>query len=318
MSALSGCGSITGSTSDSGKIQFWNLFTGPDGALMKKMTRSIEDRVPELKVRSTVLDWGPPYYTKLAMASAGGRSPTWRSCTSRGSRATRRAVCWTPGTWTCWPSSGAAAGPERDGPQAGVFQGEQYAIPLDTHPFIIYFNRDMMDKAGLLDGDGRPVPFESPQHYLELADKLRKDSGARMGPVFGFVNDAAMAWRMFWTLYYQTGATLDLTGSKAEIDQDTAVKVVQFMADLVREDARTMDLPTAIAAFANGQSPLIFSGEWDLGNYQPPLKDKLGAAPFPTFYERPGGATDSHSLVLPHQDSADADRRRRSTASRPN
>ncbi|MBP8532110.1 extracellular solute-binding protein [Streptomyces sp. MK37H] len=309
-SALSGCGSIAGSVRSTDEIEYWTLFTGPDGELMKTMTRNVEKRVPGLKVRTTVLDWGPPYYTKLAMASAGGRSPDVAIM-----HLTRLAGYAPGGLLDPWDMDLLAEfGLKQEDlnktlVKRSLYQGDPYAVPLDTHPFVVFFDRDVLDKAGLLTGDGQLVPFESPKHALELMDKLRKDGG-KLGPVFGHANDAAMGWRMFWTLFSQTGATFDLTGKRAEIDEDTAVEVVRFMADLTR-DSRTMDVQTAIAAFANGRSPMIFSGEWDMATYKSTLKDKLGGSPIPTFYDRPAGASDSHALVLPHQDNPDPERRRR-------
>ncbi|MFF7653159.1 extracellular solute-binding protein [Streptomyces sp. NPDC007983] len=309
-SALSGCGSIAGSVTSGDEIRYWNLFTGPDGGLMKDMTRSVEKRVPGLKVRTTVLEWGPPYYTKLAMASAGGRSPDVAIL-----HLTRLAGYAPGGLLDPWDMDLLAEfGLRQDDlnqtlVKRSLYQGTPYAIPLDTHPFVVFFDRDVLDKAGLLTGEGRLVPFESPKHALELMDKLRKDGG-KLGPVFGHANDPAMSWRMFWSLYSQTGATFDLSGERAEIDEDTAVEVVGFMAELAR-DSRTMDVQTAVAAFANGRSPMIFSGEWDMATYRTTLKDRLGGAPIPPFYDRPAGAADSHALVLPHQDNPDPERRRR-------
>lgn len=297
--ALSACGSVTGSVSDAEEIQYWNLFQGPDGGLMKDITRDIERRTPGLKVRSTVLEWGPPYYTKLAMASAGGRSPDLAIL-----HLTRLPGYAPGGLLDPFDMELLAEfGVRREDLNETVFkrclyEGEPYAIPLDTHPFIIYFDRDMMDRSGLLKSDGQPLPFESPAHYLEIAEKLRKDH-RKLGPLFGHVTDAAMGWRMFWTLFNQTGATFDLSGSRLEIDREVAAEIVEFIADIVRPDCRTMDLTTAIAAFANGQSPMIFAGEWELNTFRSAKKDALGAAPFPTFFDRPGAASDSHSLVLP-------------------
>ncbi|MEU4893002.1 extracellular solute-binding protein [Streptomyces sp. NPDC044780] len=309
-SALSGCGSLAGSVTSADDIQYWTLFTGPDGVLMRTITGGIEKRVPGLKVRTTVLDWGPPYYTKLAMASAGGRAPDVAVM-----HLTRLAGYAPGGLLDPWDTDLLAEyGLKQEDLNStlvkrSLYQGDPYAIPLDTHPFIVFFDRDVLDKADLLTTDGQLMPFESPQHALEMMDKLRR-SGGKLGPVLGHVNDAAMGWRMFWTLFSQTGATFDLTGERAEIDEDTAVEVVRFMADLTR-DSRTMDLQTANAAFATGRSPLIFAGEWDMATFKPTLKDRLGGSPFPTFYDRPAGAADSHSLVLPHQDNPDPERRRR-------
>lgn len=308
--ALSACGSLTGSVGDTDRLEYWNLFAGPDGQLMNKITGRIVRETPGLKVRTTVLDWGPPYYTKLAMASAGGRSPDVAIM-----HLTRLAGYAPGGLLDPWDMDLLAEFGLREQDlnpavfKRCLFEGEPYAIPLDTHPFVIFFDRDMMEKSGALQADGRPIPFESPEHYLEVAAKLRKDNG-KLGPLLGYVNDSAMAWRMFWTLFSQTGGTFDLSGGKPDIDEDAAVEVARFMVEMVKADCRTMDSPTAIGDFAGGLSPLIFSGEWDMATYLTAKKDNLGAAPFPTFFDRPAGAADSHSFVLPHQADADPERRR--------
>ncbi|MFD6726867.1 ABC transporter permease subunit, partial [Streptomyces sp. NPDC060131] len=58
-----------------------------------------------------------------------------------------------------------------------------------------------------------------------------------------------------------------------------------------------------------GRGGMAMLGEWEL----PTLKKsgmELGAAPFPQVFEKPAVYTDSHSFVLPHQDSPDPARRR--------
>ncbi|MEV6794481.1 extracellular solute-binding protein [Streptomyces sp. NPDC051320] len=308
--AIGACGSVAGSVASAGEIEYWNLFSGPDGNLMKDMTRKIEGRVPGLKVNTTVLDWGAPYYTKLAMASVGGRAPDIAVM-----HLTRLPGYAPGGLLDPWDMDLLAEfGVRREDINPTVlkrcqYEGKPFAVPLDTHPFIMFYDHDMMDKSGLLKSDGQPLPFESPAHYLEAAEKLRKDNG-KLGPVFGHVNDGANAWRLFWTLFSQTGGVFDLTGARADIDIDRSVEVVRFMARVIRPDCRTMDLPTAIADFANGQSPLIFNGEWDLNTFRTAKKDQLGAAPFPTIFDKPAGAADSHSLVLPRQSHVDPAKRR--------
>src|SRR5690625_4399874 len=71
---LSGCsGSALGSTGIT--IDFWHLLTGPDGQILTTMLDEFIQQNPDLTVNQTVLAWGAPYYTKLAMASVGGRAP---------------------------------------------------------------------------------------------------------------------------------------------------------------------------------------------------------------------------------------------------
>src|SRR5699024_12180117 len=91
--------SSTGTT-----IDFWHLLTGPDGQILTTMLDEFIQQNPDLTVNQTVLAWGAPYYTKLAMASVGGRAPDAGIMHVAGSPGTHRVASWTAGTWTCSPS----------------------------------------------------------------------------------------------------------------------------------------------------------------------------------------------------------------------
>ncbi|MFC7512269.1 hypothetical protein ACFQV4_26495 [Streptomyces thermocarboxydus] len=58
----------------------WDLFSGADGALLDELIGIAAPDMPGTDVDRTVLEWGTPYYTKLAMASAGGRGPDVAVC----------------------------------------------------------------------------------------------------------------------------------------------------------------------------------------------------------------------------------------------
>ena len=52
-------------------------------------------------------------------------------------------------------------------------RGRQYAIPLDTHPFVLYYNTDLTEKAGLLDGDGKLKPLDGPDAFLDACEAVK-------------------------------------------------------------------------------------------------------------------------------------------------
>jgi multiple sugar transport system substrate-binding protein len=131
-----------------------------------------------------------------------------------------------------------------------------------------------------------------------------------MGPVYGHVRDAAANWRLFWSLFSQTGAEFRIDEEPARIDRETAVEVVRLMREMMGPECGTMDGSTAIAALANGNAPMIFCGEWDLAAFRDIEGLDLGASPFPALLGEPASWADSHTFVLPHRDDADPERRR--------
>ncbi|MYW63106.1 extracellular solute-binding protein [Streptomyces sp. SID8379] len=307
--ALSACGASAAASTDA--VQYWNPFTGGDGALMKEMVTEVQGAAPGLKVDTTVLDWGQSYYTKLAMASAGGRGPDVAIMH------VSRFAGYAPGglldPWDMDLFREFGVTLDDINPvtgKRGRYDGDQYALPLDTHPFVVFYDKDVMDRAGLVDSDGRLIPFGGPDGYLEAAEKLRSVNKGGLGPVYGHVNDAAQNWRMFWSLYRQTGAEFVLTGKKTQVDRDTAVKVLTFMQKLVAPQCRTMDPTTSVGSFASRKAPMIFTGEWDSAAFSQIKGIELGAAPFPQIYDSPAGWADAHMFVLPHQKNPDEERRR--------
>ncbi|MFG2267031.1 ABC transporter substrate-binding protein [Streptomyces sp. NPDC048720] len=311
--ALSGCGSAQ--AADASTVRLWDLFSGADGGLLNDMVRAARPDMPGTRVERTVLEWGTPYYTKLAMASAGGRGPDVAV-----SHMSRLAGYAPTGLLDPWDLDVLAEyGVTEDAFTKAVwsrtqFEGRTYAIPLDTHPFIVFYHPEPAREAGLLTKDGAldTEAFSSPDRFLAAGRELAKASG-KQGIAFGYVTDTAQGWRLFYGLYRQTGGVFRLPqGGPAEVDVDRMAEVIAFMARIVdgRVNPRRLDYASAIAAFSNRQTAMILSGEWELGTFRTADKN-VGAAPFPTVFGTPAVYADSHSFVLPHHPDPDPGRRRR-------
>lgn len=312
--ALAGCGAAAAS-SDPRTVRMWDLFSGADGALLDELIDIARPDMPGTRVERTVLEWGTPYYTKLAMASAGGRGPD--VAVSHMSRLSGYAPLGLLDSW----DTGLLAEfgiHEEDFAEAvwsrTQHQDRTYAVPLDTHPFIVFFHPDTARKAGLITGEGAldQDAFSTPERFLEAGRELAAASG-RQGVAFGYVNDTAQGWRLFYGLYRQTGNDFDLPlGGTVRANVDAMTEVIAFMQKLVdgRTNPRRLDYPAAIAAFTNRQTGMILSGEWELGTFRT-ADPNIGAAPFPTVFGTPAVYADAHSFVLPRRPDADAAHRRR-------
>lgn len=88
--------------------------------------------------------------------------------------------------------------------EAGFVHGKAYAIPLDTHPFVMFYNTDVCKKAGLLDADGKLKPLDGPDAFTEALAKGKQATG-KYGGVVAITNETSTPWRMFWSLYSQLG-----------------------------------------------------------------------------------------------------------------
>ncbi len=309
--ALAACGSPVAS-SDPSSLRVWDPFSGGDGALMDEIIATVSAGPNGFSIDRTILEWGSAYYTKLAMSSAGGRASD--VAVAHLSRLAGYAPgglldpfdldtlaefgvteeMFTPAIW-----------------RRAQYDGTLYAIPLDTHPFIMFYNPDLAEQAGLLDSSGALLPLDSPE-ALKDAGRALADVTGHAGIYFGHVVDNAQNWRQFLGLYAQTGAEFDLPeGGPPRIDRDAAVRVVSFLMELYDGSANPGNLNTesALAGFMGGRGGMLMGGNWEL----PTLQESgvpLAAAPYPQVFEQPAAYADSHGFVLPRQENLDPERRR--------
>ncbi|MDQ0642896.1 extracellular solute-binding protein [Microbacterium murale] len=308
---LAGCAPGPASGSDTQTLQFWHLLSGGDGVTMSSLLDGVNDAQDAYRIRPTVLAWGTPYYTKLAMAGAGGRAPDVAIMHAT------RVNGWAPGgLLDDWDLDRLAdLGVDKRTFPAPIwekgFVGDRlFSVALDAHPFVMMFNTDVCDAAGVLDTDGRLRETSSPEEFL---DQLRTVSGTAEGHAlsYGYLGDGAQMWRLFYGLYAQHGLAIELPlGGKAVIDKDAAVESLTLMQTLLDGEiaAAQNDYGSAIAEFATGKSGMLMTGVWELRTMQN-AGIPFDATMIPILYGTPAVYADSHSFVLPHQTHADEAKR---------
>ena len=230
-------GGFVGPASGSGAntIIYWNLLSGGDGAHMVQMEETYKREHPKVTLDSTVLTWGNPYYTKLAMATRAGSPPDVAIMHLTRINQFAPAKLLTPLDLDLLSEHGMT--PADFTPAAFAkahYNGRLVAIPLDTHPFVQYYNTKVCKKAGLLDSSGQLPPITGPQALLTALRKL-KSTGATPA-VCDQINDPATPWRLFYTFYSQAGGkVLAEDGKQIVLDRTLAIRVSTFIDQLGKE-----------------------------------------------------------------------------------
>ena len=280
-------------------IDFWHLFGGGDGARLTEMLGKIRD----LDVRPLILPWGNPYYTKLSLAAVGGRPPDVAVVHATRLQGFAPAGMLEP----LDPSLLAQHGLSQDRflPKpwaAGQVGGTQYAIPLDTHPFVLYVNTELAGKAGLLDGDGVLKNLDGEDALLDAFDAVKKATG-KSGVVFE--TRGVTPWRLFLTLYSQAGGKPILTdaGRTVTLDDAKALRALEWMAEPAKRGTggADVDYQAAVALFGNQTAAFTLNGEWEVTTFQT-QKLKFDMRPVPNVLGTPHTEADSHTFVLPKKD----------------
>ncbi|NEE04634.1 extracellular solute-binding protein [Phytoactinopolyspora halotolerans] len=306
---LGGCGGTVFGAAD--QVRYWNLFSGGDGERMQRMEAAYRTAHPETNLEAVTLTWGAPYYTKLAMAAAGGRAP------EVGALHLTRLASMAPGRLLDPFDEDLLADvgvrrqdfPEHLVERASV-GGELYAVPLDVHGLVLYVNREVVRPTGLLDSADRLAEFRGPADFLNALDEIHTATGEI---ALATANDPSSLWRLFWTFYRQLGGDIQLpVGERVQYDRDAMVEVMEFFLEVFdgNRASATLDYDAGVAAFQNGIAGLQLNGSWELPSYA----DALETTGSPDFTMLPVPAVlgpepavwvDSHALVLPHQDSRD-------------
>ncbi|HET9127773.1 MAG TPA: extracellular solute-binding protein [Propionibacteriaceae bacterium] len=317
---LSACGSplaagLAGGKLAPGTVQYWNLFGGGDGARMVGMEQVYQqNHGGPSSLQAATFAWGNPYYTKLSLATLGGSPPD--VAVSHLTRATNlaRGNLLSEITDADLASVGLSQSDFSAKPLAKAkTDGKLYAIPLDTHPFVLYYNSDVCQKAGLLDSDGLLKPIHGVQEFEAALTAAKKVTGA-YGLSVATIGDTATCWRWFTTLYHQqNGATpfLGNNGKELTFNEDLTIKTLEYMQSLTKRGLvpTTNDYAGAETMLFTGKVGFYLEGEWEITTAQSVKGFKFGMAPIPTLFDTPAAQGDSHSFVLPRQNWSESQRK---------
>ncbi len=312
VSALGGCGSplaagLAGAALDPGTVTFWNLFGGGDGARLQVMLDAYQATHGPSSLTASTFAWGDPYYSKLTLATVGNKAPSVAVSHLTRMQNLAAADLLTPITEDMLSSVGLAASDFNQNAWSNQKRdGRNYAIPLDTHPFVLFYNVDVCRKAGLLTSDGALKPIEGQQEWEAALDAAKKATGAYAVAVSN-VGDYATPWRLFQTLYSQMdGSTpfLGDAGKSLTVNDDLAVKTLAYIERMSSKGwmPKAADYGGAESMLFTGKAAFYLEGEWELTTAQAVKGFKFGMAPIPQLFDKKAAQADSHTFVLPKQD----------------
>jgi multiple sugar transport system substrate-binding protein len=300
--AALGTGADALASSASTRVRYWNLFSGGDGYNMIAMLDAFRKANPGIDVKDSTLQWGNPYYTKLAMAASGSRAPdlsVMHLGRVTGFAPGRLLDPWDMDLLTKYGIR------ERDFNPAlwkrAVIDGKLYALPLDIHAQLSFYRKDVLKKAGLLGDDGRIVPITSTQEWFDALKAAKKATKKGLQTVGIHANDQNFAWWFFVAFYTQLGGTyFNSAMTDVVFDEDKATQVLEFLRRHITDGYAIAGAADA-EQFMNG-SPFVWEGNWSVPVYSG-AKIEYGATPLPPVFGKQATHAESHSFVLPHQSS---------------
>jgi multiple sugar transport system substrate-binding protein len=298
----SGSGSEAPSDAGSGEkvqLSFWTLFDGGDGANMQALVDEFNKTHPNIQVKNTKLVWGE-YYTKLITAVGSGNGPDVGI-----SHTSRLPDLIDQGVVTDLDDAATAAGVDwssfnQNLLNATVVDGKHYAIPIDTHPFIMYYNKKLLKDAGLLGEDGKPVLENTGDGFVKFLTTLKEKLPAKVTP-FAMSPSNDDPYRLWWALYSQQGGNDVISDDlkSAQIDTDKATKAAAYIQDLFTKGFIKKNDPDFYKNFQSGTAAVMMTGVWATGIWESTKGLEFGAMPIPKIFDQEATWGDSHTIILP-------------------
>jgi len=298
---------LVGGELSPGTLTFWNLFGGGDGA---RLTTMLDNYAKEMggpeSLQAATFAWGNPYYTKVSLATLGDKPPD--VAVSHLTRAKNLARAGLLTEITDDILGLVDLKPEDFNQKVWKEQkldGKNWLVPLDTHPYVLYYNRAVCEPAGLLDSDGKLKPIEGVDAWNEALAAIKEVTG-KYAVTTSNVNDTSTPWRWCYTLYSQQNGSpwLSNGGTELTFDEELVATTLAFIQDLTARELmpRAVDYPGAQQLMFTGASGFYMQGEWEITTAQSIEGLDFGMAPIPTIFEQPATQADSHTFILPKMD----------------
>ncbi|MGG4480526.1 ABC transporter substrate-binding protein [Paenibacillus illinoisensis] len=313
---LSACSGNSGGADDDaasdGKVSlsFWTLFDGGDGANMQALVDEFNKTHPDIEVKNTKLAWGE-YYTKLVTAVGNGNGPDIGI-----SHSSRLPDLIDQGVVTELDTPAADAGVDWNSYNQNLLSAvtvddQHFAVPIDTHAFIMFYNKKLLKEAGLLGEDGKPVLEQSADGFVSFLKTLKEKLPAKVTP-FALSNNNDDPFRLWWSLYSQLGGNDVISDDlkSAAIDKEKGIQAADYIQKLYTEGYIKKNDPDFYKNFQSGTAAMTMTGVWTTGTWESTKDFEFGAMPIPKFYDQEATWGDSHTIILPlTQDEDEAKRK---------
>ncbi|MBP2110683.1 extracellular solute-binding protein [Paenibacillus silagei] len=277
-------------------ISFWNPFGGGEGEFVERIIHDYNASQSEVFVKQLRLE-SNEYYARLRTALSFGKGPDVAVIHADRLSPFIKAQQIIPLNALAQQGGFQFNQIGEQNLQSVSYAGQYYAVPLDTHFHMLYYNKAILAKAGILSADGTPLLEETtPEGFIRLLRQI----AARVPGVQPMAVNTPYFQESFLDLYYQAGGELlSRDGKRAAIYNEKSVEVLSFYQRLFDEGLSDLSDNTPWDSFDKGQAGLWFGGVWEAGHHLDNKALDIGIIPLPPIFGSADHWGSSHTLVIP-------------------
>lgn len=293
------------------EVVMWNLFAGGDAEYMQAIVDKFNDSQNDIFVNNVMQEFDE-YYTKLLTSIAAGKGPDLAIAHSH-------VLPELVNEGLLMELDDYASKVDMDFADFNqnildvtVYDDKHYAVPIDTHPQIMYINNELVGDAGLLNDDGSVQMEETPEGFVKFLTTLKEELPEGKIP-FAFSSAGEDPYRIWWALYTQMGGEQllsdDLENPDYVLDTEKAIKAANYLKDLYhKHKVIPLNLADFYSDFQSGNAAVMSTGVWATGIWETTEGLDFTAMPFPNMYEQDGAWANSHTFILPYYSDADEEK----------
>ncbi len=278
----------TGTNCGNVQLSYWNPFTGPDGPYMSRLVSSFNSSQSSVKVQMTTQ---AEYPTKLDTAAASDTLPDI-AIINEDQIATEafRHIIRPMDAYLSQLGYSSSDFPSLAWNISQV-AGKRYAVPLSIVPMTMYYNADLLKKAGI---------SSPPKTATDFAAAAAATTGNGQ---HGFqITTGFPVQQIFQQLLHQYGGSeFSSDGTQATWNSAAGAQALQWMKDAQgKYSAPKLPVDADLNSFKSGKVGMIWNGIWQATNLTGQGVDFSGqAAGVPQIGTQPAIWAGMASLALP-------------------
>ncbi len=181
----------------------------------------------------------------------------------------------------------------------GMRNDQRYTVPLDVHPLVLFYNKDLAQQAGITIPTDRPMTKDE---FEKAADAMNKDGVAGIS-----LGNAFQGSTLFWTMLRQFGGTVvNADGTQAAYNSEQGVQALTYLNDLKRKYSPSTNGAgdPEVKIFQQGKAGMVIHGPWHISDME--KLPFVGFAQVPQFGNEFAVWGGSHQVALTTDDPAKA------------
>ena len=253
----------------SGSITVWAM--GAEGEKLGLIAKDFMQKNPGVTVKVTPVAWDVAH-DKLITSVAGGKTPdisqmgtTWMGEFAK------------TGSLEEVPDDIDVGGTFEGARNTAIVDGTTYGVPWYVETRVLYYRKDIADKAGITD------PPANWDELHAMAQALKEKGGAKYG-----ISLAPNNWQELMPFIWQKGGEVVDEDGQFTFDTPEVVDALKYEQSFFQEGLTSPSVPEGFdvtQGFIAGTHPMFFSGPWHMSLIEDQggadIRGKWAIAPMP-------------------------------------